>query len=113
MGRFACSSWELGEGVDVNGDERRVIVFHLIKLEDDDVPHQPTSSTSSPGPNTKHHHLPLKPARKLLRGSHGRPDPSTIRGAQRCAHTSWAEQMASASPAIVRPLSEGQTGPVT
>ena len=33
VGRFACSSWEFRQGVDRNGDERRVIVFHLIQPE--------------------------------------------------------------------------------
>ena len=33
-GRFACSSWGYREGVDVNGDERRAIVFHLIQPEE-------------------------------------------------------------------------------
>lgn len=33
MGRFACSSWEFRRGIDRNGDERRVIVFHLIQPE--------------------------------------------------------------------------------
>src|SRR5829696_3255595 len=65
MGRFACSSWELGEGVDVNGDERRVIVFHLIKLEDD-VPHQPTSSTSSPATHIQLRQLALEAASEAV-----------------------------------------------
>ena len=33
-GRFACASWEYREGVDVNGDERRAIVFHLVQPEE-------------------------------------------------------------------------------
>lgn len=33
-GRFACSSWEYRKGVDVNGDERRAIVFHLVQPEE-------------------------------------------------------------------------------
>ncbi len=32
LGRFACSSWEYRNGPDRNGDERRIIVFHLIPL---------------------------------------------------------------------------------
>jgi len=36
MGMFACSSWEFRQGVDRNGDLRRVIVFHLVQPEDDD-----------------------------------------------------------------------------
>ena len=35
LGRFACSSWEYRKGVDVNGDERRTIVFHLVQPEGD------------------------------------------------------------------------------
>ena len=34
LGRFACPSWEYRRGVDVNGDERRAIVFHLIQPEE-------------------------------------------------------------------------------
>jgi 5-methylcytosine-specific restriction protein A len=47
-GRFVCSSWEYREGVDVNGDERRVIVFHLIQPEEDDEPDESAVSASSP-----------------------------------------------------------------
>ena len=36
LGRFACSTWEFRRGTDLNGDERRVIVFHLIQPEDDE-----------------------------------------------------------------------------
>ncbi len=36
VGRFACSTWEFRKGVDINGDERRVIVFHLIQPKDAD-----------------------------------------------------------------------------
>lgn len=31
LGMFACSTWEFRWGIDVSGDERRVIVFHLIQ----------------------------------------------------------------------------------
>jgi 5-methylcytosine-specific restriction protein A len=48
LGRFACSSWEFREGVDLNGDERRVIVFHLIKPGDGDELTAPTSSPAMP-----------------------------------------------------------------
>jgi 5-methylcytosine-specific restriction enzyme A len=34
LGVFACSSWEFRQGKDLNGDERRAIVFHLIKSEE-------------------------------------------------------------------------------
>ena len=47
LGRFVCSTWEFREGVDVNGDERRVIVFHLIQPEDDEEASEPTSPTAS------------------------------------------------------------------
>jgi 5-methylcytosine-specific restriction enzyme A len=47
LGRFACSTWEFREGVDVNGDERRVIVFHLIQPEDDEEASEPTSPAVS------------------------------------------------------------------
>ena len=46
VGRFSCSSWEYREGVDVNGDERRMIVFHLIQPEDDE---EVTAPAPSPG----------------------------------------------------------------
>lgn len=36
LGRFACSSWEYRQGVDVNEDKRRTIVFHLVQHEDED-----------------------------------------------------------------------------
>ena len=33
LGMFACSTWEYRWGIDANGDERQVIVFHLIQPE--------------------------------------------------------------------------------
>jgi 5-methylcytosine-specific restriction enzyme A len=36
LGRFVCITWEPRPGVDVNGDERRGIVFHLIQHEEGD-----------------------------------------------------------------------------
>jgi 5-methylcytosine-specific restriction enzyme A len=33
MGVFACSSWEYSQGEDLKGNERRAIVFHLIRPE--------------------------------------------------------------------------------
>lgn len=45
LGRFVCSTWEFRRGMDVTGDERRVIVFHLIQPEGDD---ESTGSASSP-----------------------------------------------------------------
>jgi len=47
LGRFVCSTWEFREGVDVNGYERQVIVFHLIPPEDDEEASEPTSPTAS------------------------------------------------------------------
>jgi 5-methylcytosine-specific restriction enzyme A len=47
LGRFTCPTWEFREGVDVNGDERQVIVFHLIQPEDDEEASDPTSPTAS------------------------------------------------------------------
>jgi 5-methylcytosine-specific restriction enzyme A len=46
-GRFACPTWEFREGVDVNGDKRQVIVFHLIQTEEDEETNEPTSTTAS------------------------------------------------------------------
>jgi hypothetical protein len=42
---FACSSWEYRQGVDLNGDERQVIVFHLVHPSEEDqvAPSSPTS----------------------------------------------------------------------
>lgn len=56
LGRFACSTWEFRRGMDVNGDERRVIVFHLIQPEDDDEPIGPTSRPTSLN-RLRHHAL--------------------------------------------------------
>jgi 5-methylcytosine-specific restriction enzyme A len=47
LGRFACSTWEFRKGTDLNGDERRVIVFHLIPPEDEDEPIGRTSHLTS------------------------------------------------------------------
>jgi 5-methylcytosine-specific restriction enzyme A len=33
LGVFACSSWEYSQGEDLKGNERRAIVFHLIRPE--------------------------------------------------------------------------------
>jgi len=49
LGRFACSSWEYRKGVDVNGDERRAIVFHLIQPEEAE---EETAAASAPGSAT-------------------------------------------------------------
>src|SRR5919107_159850 len=47
LGRFACPTWEFREGVDVNGDKRQVIVFHLIQTEADEEANEPTSPAAS------------------------------------------------------------------
>lgn len=33
LGCYACASWEFGTGRDVNGDERRIIIFNLAPTE--------------------------------------------------------------------------------
>jgi 5-methylcytosine-specific restriction protein A len=33
LGQFSCASWEYGRGPDINGNDRRIIVFHLIPFE--------------------------------------------------------------------------------
>jgi 5-methylcytosine-specific restriction protein A len=47
LGRFVCSTWEFRDGVDVNGNRRRVIVFHLIQAEDDEEATESTSPAAS------------------------------------------------------------------
>jgi 5-methylcytosine-specific restriction enzyme A len=47
LGRFTCPTWEFREGVDVNGEERQVIVFHLIQPELDDEPTAPTQGSAT------------------------------------------------------------------
>ena len=37
IGSFACASWEIRTGPDLNGNDREVIVFHLIRQEDSEV----------------------------------------------------------------------------
>jgi 5-methylcytosine-specific restriction protein A len=46
VGCFACASWETRTGPDLNGNERRVIVFHLIRQEgaEGDQPATPVPS---------------------------------------------------------------------
>lgn len=36
LGEFACATWEYREGIDRDGDLRRVIVFHLLKPESEE-----------------------------------------------------------------------------
>jgi 5-methylcytosine-specific restriction protein A len=43
LGRFVCSTWEFRDGVDVEGNRRQVIVFHLIQPEEDEEASEPTS----------------------------------------------------------------------
>jgi 5-methylcytosine-specific restriction protein A len=47
LGRFVCSTWQFRDGVDVNGNRRRVIVFHLIQPEDDEEGTESTSPIAS------------------------------------------------------------------
>lgn len=42
IGCFACASWESRRGLDLKGDDREVIVFHLIRQEDPEV--EPSAS---------------------------------------------------------------------
>jgi len=59
LGRFACSTWEFRRGTDVNGEERWVIVFHLIQPEDDD---EPLGSALRPAPLDQLRHRALDAA---------------------------------------------------
>ena len=34
VGEFTCASWEERRGPDVNGDDRKVIVFHLVRVDE-------------------------------------------------------------------------------
>ena len=93
LGRFVCSTWEFREGVDVNGDERRVIVFHLIQPEDDEEASESTSPTASLGmldrasrasPKSRHGSQRENPARSQTplpreerSGARVRPSPSS------------------------------------
>jgi 5-methylcytosine-specific restriction enzyme A len=45
LGMFACSSWEYRQGIGLNGEERQVIVFHLVHPSEEDqvAPSSPTS----------------------------------------------------------------------
>jgi 5-methylcytosine-specific restriction enzyme A len=47
LGRFVCSTWEFRDGMDVNGNRRLVIVFHLIQPEDDEEATESTPPTAS------------------------------------------------------------------
>ena len=62
LGRFACSSWEFRENVDVNGDQRQAIVFHLIKPEDGD---ELAILSSSPAPPDQLRQLALDAASEV------------------------------------------------
>lgn len=44
MGAFTCPSWEFRKGMDRNGDLRRVIVFHLLRPDDEGVSLPPKAS---------------------------------------------------------------------
>ena len=41
LGMFACSTWEYRQGTDLKGDERRVIVFHLIQPKEEEEQEEP------------------------------------------------------------------------
>ena len=50
LGQFACESWDYRQGPDVDGHLRRLIVFHLIKMEagqEHDLPQQRTGADAS------------------------------------------------------------------
>jgi 5-methylcytosine-specific restriction enzyme A len=36
LGMFACPTWEYRRGIDLNRDERQVIVFHLVQLGEEE-----------------------------------------------------------------------------
>jgi 5-methylcytosine-specific restriction enzyme A len=54
LGRFAYSSWECRNDPNRNGDERRIIVFHLIPLEGGNQTQEESygSDAPIPGPTT-------------------------------------------------------------
>jgi 5-methylcytosine-specific restriction protein A len=45
-GRFDCAGWEFRRGPDTAGQDRRVIVFHLLPESDEEEPEQETGNTS-------------------------------------------------------------------
>jgi 5-methylcytosine-specific restriction protein A len=47
IGCFACASWETRTGPDLRGNDREVIVFHLLRQEDSDV--EPTAEPTTSG----------------------------------------------------------------
>ena len=46
LGEFACSTWELRKGLDKYGDLRRVIVFHLLKPESEELAYTAAGSST-------------------------------------------------------------------
>ena len=44
VGRFACATWEYRQGVDRKGNQRRVIVFHLLSSDEG----RPEDGTAAP-----------------------------------------------------------------
>ena len=86
LGRFACSTWEFRSGTDLNGDERRVIVFHLIQPEDDEE--LLGSALRSQHRSTDCDNGPLTPPRTPGRGIREKTGASTAKEARRCASTS-------------------------
>ena len=47
LGSFACANWEVRDGPDVDGQPRKLIVFHLLRLEGDTTSVAP-ADTSTP-----------------------------------------------------------------
>ena len=67
LGRFTCPSWQFREGVDVNGEERQVIVFHLIQPEDD----EPTAPTQGSATLSQLRHRALERVMNSIRNALG------------------------------------------
>lgn len=48
LGQFACSTWEFRQGIDLSGNERRSIVFHLIEPTEEDKETLPPPLSDAP-----------------------------------------------------------------
>jgi 5-methylcytosine-specific restriction enzyme A len=46
LGMFACPTWEYRRGIDLNRDERQVIVFHLVQLGEEEEQEITSSSVA-------------------------------------------------------------------
>lgn len=46
LGMFTCPTWEYRQGIDLNGDERQVIVFHLVQPSEEEQ-----GASSAPPPS--------------------------------------------------------------